>query len=103
MAFICFAFGHVFFFSRSLTPLYVFILIFLCACAQRSHRALRKRAIPETHPARLTSMQRWSQKHSSGIQARKKIPVKTFNSYIRAYLDDTTDEDDEVESITLSH
>ena len=48
-------------------------------------------------------MQRWSQKHSSGIQERKKIPVKLFNSYIRAYLDDTNDEDDDVESITLSH
>ena len=59
--------------------------------------------IPESDStsAKLTSMERWSKEHDAGIQARKKIPVSRFNSYIQAYLENIEDQDEDIESIAL--
>lgn len=46
-------------------------------------------------------MQRWSKKHDTGIQAKKKISVNRFNSYIQAYLQNVDDKDEDIESIAL--
>lgn len=81
------------------------ILSFVCypLSKTKSHRALRKRAIPESGSTsgKLTSMQRWRKEHSTGIQARKKIPLNRFNSYIQAYLQNVDDKDEGIESIAL--
>ncbi len=56
---------------------------------------------PKATVTKLTAMERWKSRNQ-GIQCRKQIPVSRFDSYAKAYLDDTSIVGDEdIDTIKL--